>query len=78
VLDRAAAIGYHQVMLDTLPGMTAAIAIYRALGFEPIPPYGNAIVPGLLCFGKRLGERRKIATARRQLRRERTPSRAAR
>jgi len=37
--------------------MTAAIALYRALGFADIPPYWNNTLPGVLYFGKRLGSR---------------------
>ncbi len=53
-VDLASTRGYREIMLDTLPSMTSAIAIYRALGFEPIPPYWNNAVPGCLYFGKRL------------------------
>lgn len=53
-LERATALGYREAMLDTLPWMNSAIAIYRALGFAPIPPYWDNTVPGLLYFGKRL------------------------
>lgn len=56
-VERAAAIGYREIVLDTLPSMTPAIAVYRALGFEPIPPYSDVIVPGILYFGKRLPAR---------------------
>jgi hypothetical protein len=45
---------YREVMLDTLPWMTSAIAIYRALGFERIPPYWDNIVPGITYFGRKL------------------------
>ena len=44
-------------MLDTLPSMTSAIALYKALGFRPIPAYWNNIVPGILYFGMRLRRR---------------------
>lgn len=50
VVELAEALGYREMLLDTLPSMTSAIAIYRALGFEPIPPYGKNTVPGLLYF----------------------------
>lgn len=52
VVELAAGLGYREAMLDTLPAMSAAIAIYRALGFEPIPPYSCDTVPGLLYFRK--------------------------
>jgi hypothetical protein len=54
VVELAPALGYREVMLDTLPWMTSAIAIYRSLGFEPIPPYWNNVVPDILYFGKKL------------------------
>jgi ribosomal protein S18 acetylase RimI-like enzyme len=51
---RAAQLGYAEVVLDTLPSMTAAQAIYRKLGFEPIPAYWNNLVPDIPYFGKQL------------------------
>jgi ribosomal protein S18 acetylase RimI-like enzyme len=54
VIDAAERIGYREIKLDTLESMTSAIALYRGLGFEPIPDYGTTPYPGLLCFGKRL------------------------
>ncbi|WP_437779298.1 GNAT family N-acetyltransferase [Sorangium sp. So ce1097] len=46
VLDEARAIGYRRICLDTLPSMTRAAAMYRALGFEEIAPYVHNPVPG--------------------------------
>jgi len=54
IVGRATAKGYRQIMLDTLPSMTPAIAVYRALGFEPTPPYSDATIPGILYFAKQL------------------------
>jgi putative acetyltransferase len=46
VLDEARSIGYRRIFLDTLPSMTQAQAMYRALGFEEVPPYRHNQVPG--------------------------------
>jgi ribosomal protein S18 acetylase RimI-like enzyme len=46
LIREAARIGYREMRLDTLPTMTTAMALYRKLGFAPIPPYYDTPVAG--------------------------------
>ena len=40
LINKARAIGYKSMLLDTLPGrMDSAIALYKKIGFEEIAPY---------------------------------------
>jgi putative acetyltransferase len=54
LIAEARSIGYEAMRLDTLPSMTAAIPLYRALGFREIPPYTVNPVPGALFMEKKL------------------------
>jgi ribosomal protein S18 acetylase RimI-like enzyme len=54
VLTAAAERGYRRVVLDTLPSMAGAIALYRSLGFTAIEPYYPNPVAGALFLGKDL------------------------
>jgi GNAT superfamily N-acetyltransferase len=42
--------GCKRIVLDTLPQMREAHALYRSLGFREIPPYLAAPTPGATCF----------------------------
>ena len=48
IIGEARRLGYQKMRLDTLPSMQAAIAMYRSLGFQPIPAYWSYPIEGLL------------------------------
>jgi len=54
VVAAARAAGCRALLLDTLPKMAPAIALYGALGFLPRGPYAAAPTPGALFFELRL------------------------
>ena len=46
--------GCSRIVLDTLPKMRAAQALYGSLGFKRIAPYLREPTPGALCFELRI------------------------
>jgi ribosomal protein S18 acetylase RimI-like enzyme len=54
ICDEARAAGYARIYLDTLSSMTAAIALYRGMGFKPVAPYIFNPVPGAVFLGLEL------------------------
>jgi GNAT superfamily N-acetyltransferase len=55
VVAEASRLGYREIRLDTLPTMSAAIAMYRGAGFEPVPAYYDTAPAGTIFLGRRLG-----------------------
>jgi len=54
LLDEARAIGYSEVVLDTLPNMIEAQRLYQQLGFRDIEPYRPNPIAGTRYLGRTL------------------------
>ena len=54
VIDEARKRSYGRVVLDTLPKLAPAIALYRDLGFRETAAYLASPTPGAICFELRL------------------------
>jgi ribosomal protein S18 acetylase RimI-like enzyme len=50
IVASARQTGYRSLLLDTLPKLTTAIAMYRSMGFRDCGPYLADPTPGALCF----------------------------
>jgi putative acetyltransferase len=55
IVAAAVGAGYTRMRLDTLPSMTAAQRLYRALGFRDVAPYCDNPVPGAVFLERALG-----------------------
>lgn len=51
VMQAARAAGHSRMVLDTLPRLEAALALYRDLGFAEIPRYNDNPVAGVVFLG---------------------------
>ena len=54
VIQEAKKRNYRRMVLDTLPKLATAIALYRDLGFRETDPYLTCPTPGAVCFELRL------------------------
>lgn len=54
IIDEARRRGYNRMVLDTLPSMTQARALYQELGFRPIPAYRHNPIAGTAFLELRL------------------------
>jgi putative acetyltransferase len=51
LIAKARVAGFERLVLNTLPSMTAAIALYRSFGFDAIDPYSEEPLQDTLYLG---------------------------
>lgn len=54
IVREGARLGYREMLLDTLPSMNEAIALYRKLGFAQTAAYYNTLVAGTIFMRRSL------------------------
>jgi len=54
IIDEARKRNHTRIVLDTLPKLAPAIALYRDLGFRETGPYLASPTPGAICFELKL------------------------
>ena len=57
IIKVARGMGYQEMMLDTLPHMVEAIALYRKRGFGQVGAYYETPLEGTVFMGRRIGSR---------------------
>jgi putative acetyltransferase len=54
LVDEARRLGYGELVLDTMPAMERALAMYARMGFEGCAPYSEDATPGAVYLRLRL------------------------
>jgi GNAT superfamily N-acetyltransferase len=54
ILDKAIALGYIEMRLDTLPSLVEALALYQQFGFVQVPAYYKTPIESTIFMAKRL------------------------
>ena len=54
IIERGAQLGYHEMVLDTLETLSAAIRLYASVGFEQCEPYYENPLSGVVYLRKAL------------------------
>lgn len=55
LVAQATAAGFEQIVLNTMPAMTEAVALYESMGFSLIDPYVDEPLDDILYYGLALG-----------------------